>query len=288
MTGHDAQSPRLDPSEVNRSTWGRDQVVQEFVRLGGWTDLGEERALHYLAPAQRGGRLLDIGVGAGRTASMFALLTGAYVGIDFVPAMVKQCQTRFPDLDIRPGDARELVEFPDGTFDTVVFSFNGLDAIDHEGRKRALLEMARVLDPAGALLFSTLNLNNRFVDERPWQVGEPGRTPRIQPRKIAGWVLRLPLRLPNYIQRYRNYFANARGVQNGEGWGLRPLSAHDFGLLVHYVSLSRLIAEVAEAGLKIERIYASDGNTVDPRATDSDADYFHVICRLMSYQHLAE
>ena len=59
---------------------------------------------------------------------------------------------------MRLGDAADLGGFGDGTFDVVVFSYNGIDYLHPvEKRVRCLSEVARVLGRDGVLLLSTHN-----------------------------------------------------------------------------------------------------------------------------------
>lgn len=107
-------------------------------------------------------RLLDIGIGTGRTTRYFAPLVEEYVGFDYAEAMVEACKEAFPNLGehvaIQLGDARSMPEFETGYFDFVFFSFNGLDSISHEDRVRALKEMKRVGRKGGFMFFSSHNL----------------------------------------------------------------------------------------------------------------------------------
>ncbi|MDB6119147.1 MAG: Methyltransferase type 11 [Verrucomicrobiaceae bacterium] len=107
-------------------------------------------------------RMLDIGVGAGRTAQYFAELTPHYVGIDFAPKMIEACQRRFagrwPRAVFQEGDASDLKEHADNTYDLVLFSFNGIDCMPYEQRQRTLAEMQRVCKPGGRVVFSSHNL----------------------------------------------------------------------------------------------------------------------------------
>src|ERR1041384_197595 len=80
---------------------------------------------------------LDLGVGAGRTTEHFAQLMGRYVGSDFSPAMVDVCRSRFPQFDIIADDAR-AISFPDGQFDFVAFSYNGISEIPENEIPKAL------------------------------------------------------------------------------------------------------------------------------------------------------
>src|SRR2546430_7085903 len=78
-------------------------------------------------------RMLDIGVGRGRTTAHFGSLVKEYTGIDYSPRMIEACrqQFRYAKVPFRfeVGDARDLHVFGDGVFDFILFSFNGLDAM---------------------------------------------------------------------------------------------------------------------------------------------------------------
>jgi SAM-dependent methyltransferase len=118
---------------------------------------GAERYLfdRYVKP---GSEILDLGVGAGRTTPHLARRASRYVGADVSEAMIARCREKFPDLTFLELDAADLSAFPGGSFDLVVFSFNGIDVIPTlEGRQRCLSECARVLRAAGHLLFSVHN-----------------------------------------------------------------------------------------------------------------------------------
>jgi ubiquinone/menaquinone biosynthesis C-methylase UbiE len=104
-------------------------------------------------------RMLDIGVGAGRTTKFFAPLAKEYVGIDFSNNMIKACQLKYPSLTFEVGDARKLNHFKNRYFDFVLFSFNGIDNVEHEERLAILKEVRRVIRRRGIFCFSTLNLN---------------------------------------------------------------------------------------------------------------------------------
>jgi SAM-dependent methyltransferase len=105
-----------------------------------------------------GCRVLDAGVGTGRTTPALVARAGRYVGFDVAPAMIDAARVRFPGVDLRVADATRLDGFDDCSFDAVVFSYNGLDYLEpYERRAAALRELRRVLAPTGVLLFSTHN-----------------------------------------------------------------------------------------------------------------------------------
>lgn len=103
--------------------------------------------------------MLDIGVGGGRTSRYFAPLAKSYLGIDYSRAMIEQCRGALPQFEFRVGDVRNLDFAGDGTYDFVLFSYNGIDHLDSEQRKLALGEMQRVLRPGGFMAFSSHNTN---------------------------------------------------------------------------------------------------------------------------------
>lgn len=108
-------------------------------------------------------RMLDLGVGGGRTTLHYAPHAGEYHGLDYSAPLVEACRRRFADrawdhVTWIIGDARALA-YEDDFFDFVMFSWNGLDAVgDEPDRMRALHEIRRVLRPGGRFLFSAHNL----------------------------------------------------------------------------------------------------------------------------------
>jgi ubiquinone/menaquinone biosynthesis C-methylase UbiE len=105
-------------------------------------------------------KMLDIGVGPGRTIKHFAGLTKEYIGVDYSNAMIKASRLKFPQYRLEVADARHLSAFEDAYFDFVLFSLNGIDSVEHEDRQVILREIRRVLKKDGYFCFSTLNLNS--------------------------------------------------------------------------------------------------------------------------------
>ncbi|KAB8190323.1 methyltransferase domain-containing protein [Nonomuraea phyllanthi] len=102
---------------------------------------------------QARGDTLEVAIGTGRNLRFYpddARLTG----IEWSPAMLaiarRQASALGVQVDLREGDAQAL-DFPDGSFDTVVCTFS-LCAIPDD--RRAIAEMVRVLRPGGLLLLA--------------------------------------------------------------------------------------------------------------------------------------
>jgi len=121
----------------------------------------ERAALAVVAHASRGKRILDLGVGGGRTVSALRALSDDYVGVDYMPEMVARCRSRFPGTRFELADARSLSAFADRSFDLVMFACNGISMVAHEGRLAILKEVRRLLAPHGHFIFSTYNRNNK-------------------------------------------------------------------------------------------------------------------------------
>lgn len=231
---------RFEPDQVNQDAWSDNGTLRWFEHLEGWSDPGEEAALTAITLQCAGVPILDIGVGAGRTIPMLRPLSADYRAIDFVPAMVDACRSKYPALDVTLGDARDLSRFDDDTFGLVVFSWNGIDAVSHTDRITILHEVRRVLRPGGQFFFSTHNLDGPGHGEKPWTIrlNDFGHL-----RHLAEVVLHLPRNLRNYL-RHRPMH------HDGDHWSMKTAAAHHFGIVIHYTTLQGQLAELVAAGFR--------------------------------------
>ena len=110
-----------------------------------------------------GSKVLDIGSGYGRTTKPLADLGYDVIGIDVVPRMIQTARHEFPGIDFRLMSATDM-QFADATFDNALFSFNGIDYIYPEKRRRqALREIHRVLKPGGICILTSHNYATIFT-----------------------------------------------------------------------------------------------------------------------------
>lgn len=268
-----ASGPEQDG--LNQAVWANPHALKSYGAAEGFTDRGEQAIYEHLRERVRDEAILDLGVGGGRTVPLLTPLARRYVALDYTPHMVDTCRRRFPEIDVSAGDARDLSRFPDASFGLVTFSFNGIDAVDHDGRKAVLREVRRVLKPGGLFWFSTLNIAGLGLRLRPWiPEWQPARNGRLRfAYDNARMLARIPRRLFNYA-RVRPLF------RCGDGWSIDTLSAHDYNLLVHYTSLSRQRDELAEQGFAIE--LALDSGLGQPLAVDQDVRdvfWFQILAR---------
>lgn len=217
----------------------RADVVARYLADDGLTPC-EAALLHrWVAP---GATVLDLGVGAGRTTPWLLGRASRYVGIDVAPQMVAAARARFPDADLRVGDAADLGDQATGAWDVVVFAYNGIDYLDDLDRARCLAECRRVLRPGGVLVLSQ-HSPRAVVATPPAHGSSAGRAARA----LYGSARRLARLVPT------------RAFWRGRGWVLDPAQG---GLHTHLASRRQATAELRRHGFEVV-----DGQNGDlPRA----------------------
>jgi SAM-dependent methyltransferase len=249
--------PLLDRNEV---VFRRRSVVQGYASARRLQP-PEAAVLAMLRGELPGARMLDIGVGGGRTTVHFAPLVAAYTGIDYSPDMVEACRRRFasPGLSFLHCDARALEPFPAGAFDFVLFSYNGIDYVPVAERRRVLEEVRRVLKPRGCFCFSTHNMG---AAEAMLHGREPGL--------IARWRSR----------RFRRLNPGLASL-SGQETAILNDGAYGGSALTCYTRPSVQIRELSGCGFAVERVFAhADGADVDRAAIDERRDpWLYYLCR---------
>ncbi|WP_210438907.1 class I SAM-dependent methyltransferase [Nocardioides xinjiangensis] len=191
-------------------------------------------------------RVLDLGVGAGRTTPLLMPLSRTYVGVDYSPPLVHAARERFPDADLRVGDARSMPWIEPASIDVVVFSFNGIDTMGSDDRALVLAEVFRVLRPGGWFLFSSHN-----QDAHGYR-----RLARFErPRLSRVWLKRTARRLSALARHARM----RRDEVFGDGWSIINDEAHDYRLMHFYATKEYQEQALAGAGFELAQVYRQDG-----------------------------
>jgi SAM-dependent methyltransferase len=260
---------------LNQAVWERRPTVAQYAAREGFVDEGERAIFAHLEPLVRGQPVLDLGVGAGRTVPLLEPLASRYVALDYAPRMIEACRRRFPGIDARLGDARDLSAFADESFALVAFSYNGIDAIDHDGRRRVLEEVQRVLEPGGWFWFSTLNMDGGARRFSPWWPEWP--TPDGHALRFAAQSLWALARVPRLI---RNQARIRPQFSYGDGWCIETLAAHGYRLLMHFTSLACARRELTDAGFRPDPLVldCATGKPV-PLAAQSEPFWFQILAR---------
>ena len=208
-----------------------------------------------------GRSMLDIGIGGGRTTSHFAPLVATYVGVDYSPAMIAACKARFGDevdnVTLAVEDVRSLSSFETGSFDFVLFSFNGLDCIGHSDRLRALGELHRVCAPSGFVCFSSHNLG--FLPSL-YRL-------RLDPRTNLNHRARASLQLAVFrlLNQPRRALDQARYATVREPYA-------NFRAETYYVMPSEQLAQLDRAGFSAVDVYGWDGRRIELAEVDHARD----------------
>jgi ubiquinone/menaquinone biosynthesis C-methylase UbiE len=152
------------PPDRNQTTYQAPHIVRHYTQINSLQP-AESAVLEQLRDSTTEHRLssfkmLDIGVGGGRTTQHFAPLVADYVGMDYSPDMIAACRERFPGREFLVGDARDMSCFADDTFDFILFSFNGLDYVNEGDRLQVLKEIHRIGKPGSYFCFSSHNLQS--------------------------------------------------------------------------------------------------------------------------------
>jgi len=258
---------------INRRAWAQASTVRQYERLHGWTDPGERAAIAFVAEEARGQPVLDIGVGAGRTTQLLLPVSNNYVGIDYTAEMVEASRKLHPGVRFEQMDARDLSAFADGQFALVMFSFNGIDAVDREGRVKVLREAHRVLRPGGRFLFSAHNNEGPGRGERP-KVHIPFTW---NPVKLGWRSVKAIGALPRSWSNHRRY---KQLNEQHENWSIMNAGAHDFSIVVMYTTLAEQKRQLREAGFEVEAVFDSTRGELVPDGVDTrDMFWFHYVAR---------
>jgi len=104
--------------------------------------------------------IIDIGAGAGEYSLHFAKQGYSVTAIELADNNIKSFQSKLlPGLNInlRQGDARDLSDFKDNSFDVVLLLGPLYHISDPAGRKKAIDEARRVCTPGGAIFFAYIS-----------------------------------------------------------------------------------------------------------------------------------
>ena len=138
-----------DPSLIVKEYYSNPDIIERYASVGLW--LSEDKLIDmFFKP---GSSILDLGCGAGRTSIALAGKGYQVTGIDLIPAMIDrariqaeqhQARVHFAVMDVTD------MSFEDGSFDNVLFSFNGFEQIPRaEKRYKVVSDVYRILRPGG-------------------------------------------------------------------------------------------------------------------------------------------
>ena len=237
-------------SSTNHAAWRRSWTARSYRHA---SDLfpAESAILDMLKSEIAAADLLDIGIGTGRTTSHLSIRCASYVGVDYSPEMIERARARFPDKTLLVMDARDLSAFPENKFDIVVFSYNGIDYVDHADRLTILGQIHRILRPGGMFIFSA----HRLGVEIPRASDLTNLKLSLNPARSAQGVWR-------YAQGIRNARRVAPKEHHGVDHALLNDSAQQYQLLTYYIEPSAQKRQLMETGFGNVRGFAQAGDEI--------------------------
>lgn len=205
-------------------------------------------------------KVLELGAGSGRIASVLEHRASEYCATDINPDMILTLRDVHPRVNAIVADARNLDSFRESDFDTVIFSFCGLDCLPFRDRPLALSEINRVLKPGDAFIHSTHNVTfARSASHNPKFKNYFNSLKEFCLRKWNRWKL---VRYEYYSQDYA--VVNDRALHNG--------------LLNVYIKPELHFSQLKNAGFLIEAMYERSGRKIPKDVIPKD-QWFYIVAR---------
>jgi len=210
-------------------------------------------------------RVFDIGVGVGRTTKYLEGIASSYAGIDYSPSMVQACRNKYPELDIVQADVRDLGQFEDKKFDFILFSYNGLGMIAHEGRMQGLREIRRVLDDDGIFVFSSHNRENFKKTIPKFKFSK-------SLRKQAYYVY-------IYITHWLYFFKTKKYLKSNSEYEVVNDGSEDFQCVYYYIDKENQVAQLKRLGFTVIDMYDLSGNIIENGSGDCETPWIYYVVK---------
>ena len=211
--------------------------------------------------------VLDIGCGTGRTTAILKNLSNSYIGLDYSLEMIESCKERFKNVKFIHGDVRNMSkEFKDQECDFIMFSFNGLDSINHADRLQGLLEIYRVLKRDGLFVFSSHNRNHRYAISRPKM-------------KLSMTPGKLMKNINNFSKSMCNFIRNKSSQQFMKEYAIINDVAHNYAMLTYYIDKLNQVSQLEAIGFETIEMYDTLGNKLDSSSDDKDSAWIYYVAR---------
>lgn len=213
------------------------------------------------------GRVLDLGVGSGRTTRFLAPFCTDYLGIDLSPQMLAYARRCYPGLRFSIGDLRELGQLDEPGFDFIIIAYNTIDVLDHEDRLAFLAAVRKLLNPGGLFVFSTHN--------RAWRMC--GQPPRLPSYEEAGNLPRLVHRSLLTARDYVNHRRLAH-LQRSEDDYAVVTGSHERTGLVYCIDKDAQFRQLHACGFEAVGAYDYDGNLLGETDMATESSNLHFAC----------
>lgn len=213
-----------------------------------------------------GKRVLDLGVGAGRTTRVLLPFCADYVGIDISPIMLNVSRRAFPRARLLEMDIRQVASLGPNKFDFVLGPYCILDAVSHPERVTLLQDLHTIITAGGLLVFSSHNRRYREAGKGPRL--ERSRNPVTQLRLVFDYAV---ARVNHHRTRRHQIFEADYAVIND--CGCRWLGLH------YYIDRTTQEKQLRHAGFQLLGVYGDEGGPLGPGDDDSSTAMLYYVCR---------
>ena len=225
--------------DTNIARFRDDRVVADYANLSGLRDCEAFLFATYIAP---GCDVLDLGVGAGRTAAFLAPHARNYLGVDYSEEMIEAAKRNFPQYRFAFMDAADLSPLANESFEVIVFSSNGLGYLYPDNKRLLCIgECHRLLRQGGLFIFSLHNAYSLLV--------RPARASRSPVATIKGLLAALRDNVKRLCQRIPT-----RAFWLGHGYVRVSASAHG-EFTIYAASVAVVRRELDAAGFNFVADY---------------------------------
>ncbi len=233
---------------VNQKSYAKTKILDYYDDLNELFS-AEKVLLEKLFPKIKNSKILDIGIGGGRTTKYLLAISSDYTGLDYVPQFIERVERKYKRGSFLCGDARDLKQFASETFDFVLFAYNGIDNVSHEDRLKALKEIRRVLKKGGTFMFSSHNRDYHGFNKPHW------RKEFSLNAKFVKNLLSYFFFLPKHL-RMKNHEVFA------DGYAIINDCDHRYSLLTYYVAIGTQIGQLEKVGFSDVGAYNAQGESV--------------------------
>lgn len=247
---------------INRKTYAKAKVLDYYDGLNKLFP-AEKVLFEKLSPAIKGSKILDIGVGGGRTTEYLLPIASEYTGVDYVPQFVERVKGKYEGGNFLCADARDLKEFADNTFDFVLFSYNGIDAVSHADRLKILEEIYRVLKNGGTFMFSSHNRDYRHFGKPYWLI--EFRFSAAFLKNLLSYAFFTPRRLR--MKKHEVF---------GDGYAVVNDCDHRYSLLLYYVNIPKQIEMLKKIGFLSVEAFNARGEQIK---TDVESFWIYYLAK---------
>jgi SAM-dependent methyltransferase len=252
------------PTDIlNRRANGRGVAIEAYPSAADLS-IAERAIFQKLSPRLAGKRLLDIGVGGGRTTAFMLDLSRDYTAIDHCEGLVDVVKAKFRLDSVYYCDVCDMRRFADGTFDFALFSFNGLDYVSHEDRLKALGEINRVLADDGLFVFSSHNRN---------RINGRSKSSRSLPHEGIGTGTRFRHSLKSVLLTPRHWLKQRHETKTPE-YAIINDDGPRYSLLTYYITPLRQVAQLESLRFAVESIYNFAGHAA---RTDDQSPWLYYL-----------